>query len=181
MTRVKNAPGGSSGGDDDGRHRPSIPELLKGKSKGVQKTKTSVRKRTLSPGDRQALVVARAAERVERGGSRGSVVIRESDEHQSEGEEMDLEEQILEQQEGPALRWSSRVQAQSSQAVAASPTQPQRQSSRVPRAPKVKHYDLTTVSSKVIKSLRTVALQEWFPLQRQMGGLLPHSYSGGLP
>jgi hypothetical protein len=31
----------------------------------------------------------------------------------------------------------------------------------------VKHYDVTTCSSKVIKKLRTVPLHEWFPLQRE--------------
>jgi hypothetical protein len=33
----------------------------------------------------------------------------------------------------------------------------------------VKHYDLTTCSSKVIKKLRMVPLHEWFPLQREPG------------
>jgi hypothetical protein len=47
MTRVKNVTRGS-GGDDDGRRHPSIPELLKGKGKGAQK-KTS-KKRKLSLG-----------------------------------------------------------------------------------------------------------------------------------
>lgn len=71
--------------------------------------------------------MAQAAERTERGGRRAGVTIRESDEHQSEGEDMDLEEQIFEQQEQP-LRRSSRVQAQAAQSsqAAASPSQPQR-------------------------------------------------------
>jgi hypothetical protein len=81
-----------------------------------------------------------------------------------------MEEQLLEQQEQP-LRRSSRVQAQvaqSSQVAIASPSQPQ-SSSCVPRTPRVRHFDLTTCSSKTIKKLKTVPLEEWFPLQRQHG------------
>lgn len=75
MTRVKNATGGTSGGDDGGRRPPSFLDLLKGKGKMQKKTS---RKRKLSPGAQRALAVAQAAERTERCGRRGGVSIRET-------------------------------------------------------------------------------------------------------
>jgi hypothetical protein len=81
----------------------------------------------LSPPAQRALAVASAAERTERGGHGRALVITEEGSAQaqrSEAEAMETEEHILEQQELPTRRRSSRVQAQTQQAPAGQSSAP---------------------------------------------------------
>jgi hypothetical protein len=73
----------------------------------------------LSPPAQRALAVASAMERTQRGGRGHALVITKeglAQAQRSEAEAMETEEQILEQQELPTRRRSSRVQAQTQQA-----------------------------------------------------------------
>jgi hypothetical protein len=129
----------------------------------------------------EALAVARAADRAEKGGRGSGILIGDlltrislldhvlGTEATEETEAQAEEPQEQEQQSSPLRR--SRRTTHSQTTPAATPERPRRGGHPAPRPrqSKVIHYDLRKTIARQIQRFRRVSLEEWLSLQRQPG------------